>query len=291
MLFRRVLVVALLTLADLPLYAANFRAEASATWAENIGRSSAPGDWRDAWRYEGRAAYSVFREWRAGFVTTGEVDAGFEHTPRFSEQTAFTGGFSGQLRQKFGYGAFAPVLSLDAGLRRRAAQLDGDDGWTATAGLRVARRITQAWRVAATGDWQQHYARHSIFDTRHHRVFGTLTWDISPRWQLSHGNGRLWGDFTANASWPVWANALSGAFGPAIESYYNTVAWDITHGYGPNWVTYRVTGHVSFWWLELSPALGRNTSLPLRYESRFSVNKVGIKYRQDLWSLQLLHRF
>ena len=56
-------------------------------------------------------------------------------------------------------------------------------------------------------------------------------------------------------------------------------------------MTYRVTGRVSFWWLELSPAIGRDTSLPVRYESRFSVNKVGVKYRQDIWSIQLLHRF
>jgi hypothetical protein len=65
----------------------------------------------------------------------------------------------------------------------------------------------------------------------------------------------------------------------------------VTHLFGPAWVTYRVTGRVSFWWLELSPVLGPNTSLPIRYDSLFSVNKIGIKYRQDQWSVSLLHRF
>mgnify|MGYP006383422857 CR=1 FL=1 len=53
-------------------------------------------------------------------------------------------------------------------------------------------------------------------------------------------------------------------------------------GYG--WTVLDQSTHLFTW-------LGRNTSLPLRYDSLFSVNKVGVKYRQDIWTLQLLHRF
>jgi hypothetical protein len=271
--------------------AVSVRMEAVTTWAENITRASSPTDWRDAQRYDARAAVSQLREWRTGLSTTGELEAGFEHTPKFTGLDARTLGANGTMRQKFGFGAFAPSVSLEAGLRARLAKFDGDDGWTATAALRGSKRLTQSWRVGLIGDWQQHYARSSIFDTRHHRVFGTVTWDLNDRWQVSHSNGRLWGDFTANASPAIWSRALSGALGTHISGYYNTVSWAPTDISGPGWITYRVHGRVSFWSLELSPALGRNTSLPLRYESLFSVNKVGVKYRQDLWSLQLLHRF
>jgi hypothetical protein len=271
--------------------ALNVRTEASAAWSENIGRSTADVDWRDAMRYEARTSLSLLREWHAGFMTTGELGAGYEHVPKFSRLEAFHGGIATTVRQKFGFGAFAPALALDLGLRGRNAKLNGDDGWTATAGLRATKRVTEAWRFGVVTDWQQHYAKSSIFDTRHHRVFGTLAWDISSRLQLSHGNGRLWGDFTANASRTVWSRALSGALGNDLAAYYNTVPWAMTDSLGPRWVTYRVTGRVNFWWFELSPALGRNTSLPLRYESLFSVNKAGAKYRQDIWTLQLLHRF
>jgi len=271
--------------------ALNLRTEVSAAWVENIGRSSAGADWRDAMRYEADASLSLLREWRPGFMTTGEVVVGYEHVPEFTRLDALHGGIAGTVRQKFGFGPFAPALALDLGLRGREARLDGDDGSTATAALRASKRLTQSWRFGAVADWQQHYARSSIFDTRHHRVFGTLTWDLTSRLQLSHGNGRLWGDFTANASSAIWARARSGALGADLGAYYRTVSSGVTGSMGPGWFSYRVTGRVSFWWLELSPALGRNTSLPLRYESLFSVNKVGIKYRQDVWSLQLLHRF
>ena len=265
--------------------------EAATSWTENINRASAGPDWRDALQHEVRGAFGHFRQWTDGLVTTGEIVGSFERVPKYTDLDHVTAGIAGQARQKFGFGAFAPVVSLDVDLRAREARRDGDDGWTASSAVRVGKRVTESWRAALVGDWQQHYARSSIFDTRHHRLFATVTWDITDRLQLSHGNGRLWGDFTANASGPIWARALSGALGSNISDYYNTVSWAVTDTFGPGWVTYRVTGRVSFWWLELSPAIGRNTSLPLRYESRFSVNKVGVKYRQDIWSVQLMHRF
>lgn len=271
--------------------ASSLRMAATTTWAENIGRSAAPSDWKDAQTLELLTAWKALREWQTGLITTGEVNTGFSRTPRFTRLDAFTAGVSGQVRKKFGLGPYATVIAADAGVQVRDARIDGDDGWTTNAALTLSRRLTPAWRVAATADWQQHHADSAIFATRHHRVFGTVTWDITDRWSLSHGNGRLWGDFTANASWMVWERALKGELGRNISDYYPTIPWGVTDAIGPGWVTYRVEGRVNFWWLELSPAIGPNTALPLRYESRFSVNKAGVKYRQDLWSLQLLHRF
>lgn len=270
---------------------ASLRMEGSASWAENINRASSPADWRDAMTYETRAAYGLLREWRTGLLTTAEAGAGVEHVPSFRKLDVASLNFAGTIRQKFGLGAFAPAVAVDLGLRGRDARMAGAGGWTASGALRLGKRLTEAWRVGVTGDWQQHYAQSDVFDTKHHRFFATVTWDINDRWQLSHGNGRLWGSFTANASPTVWPRAIGGALGSAIADYYNAVPWAVTDSFGPGWVTYIVDGRVSFWWLELSPALGRNTSLPLRYESLFAVNKVGVKYRQDVWTLSVIHRF
>lgn len=287
----RGLALCALALALQPSHAASLRLEASTTWAENISHSSAPSDWRDGFRHEAAGSLSILKQWTAGFVTTSEVDAGFELVPRFAKTNAVSAGLGTQLRQKFGFGALAPVLSIDLGLHGRDGRLDGDNSWVASGAVRLGKRLNESWRFSATGDWEQRYASSSVFDTRSHRVFGTITWDITPWLQLSHGNGRLWGDILANASPAVWPRALSGALGSNISEYYNTVSWAVTDSYGPNWVTYRVTARASFWWLELAPAIGRNTSLPLRYESIFTVNKIGIKYRQDLWTIQWLTRF
>lgn len=274
-----------------PLRAAGVRVEAAASWAENISRSSAPADWRDALSLQSRATWGIQRQSAAGLLARGELGAGLLHVPRYDRLDAATAGVSGLLRKKFGFGAFAPSVALEGGLQAREARLGGDDGWTASAALGVTRRLNTSWRVGATADWQEHHGASAVYDTAHHRVFGTVTWDLNDRWSLSHGNGRLSGQFTANASGPVWASALAGGFGRPLADYYATVPRIVSEIFGPHWVTYRVEGRVNFWWLELSPALGRNTSLPLRYESLFSVNKAGIKYRQDIWSLQVVHRF
>ncbi len=271
--------------------AVNLRMEAVTTRIENITRASSPGDWKDANRHEALLSLGQHREWRTGLLTAGSIELGAEDVTHFNLLTAATQGLAGTVRWKFGFGPFAPWVAVDAGLRHRASRLDFEDGWTTTAALRTGKRLTSNLRFSAEADWQQQDSRGAMFDLRHHRVFATVTWDITSWLQLSHGNGRLWGSFTANASPTVWPRALSGGLGPAIAAYYNTVPWAVTDAYGRGWVTYRVDGHVSFWWLELSPALGRNTSLPLRYESRFAVNRVGVKYRQDLWSLALLHKF
>lgn len=267
------------------------RFEAATTWAENIDRASSPLDWRDAWRHEVRGAVSLARELRTGFLATGELDAGVEHVPTYRLLDAAHAGIGATLRQKFGLGAFAPHVALDLALRGRDTRLHAADGWAATGAVRAGKRLTSSLRASVQGDWEENFATSEIYDTRHHRFFATVTWDIFPWLQLSHGNGRLWGSFNANASPAVWQRALAGSLGSHISGYYNQVPWAALDVFGPGWVTYRVYGRVSFHWLELSPALGRNTSLPLRYESRVSINKVGVKYRQDIWTLSLLHRF
>ncbi len=277
--------------ADSPHLPVTARMEASATWAENISRTSASANWIDTLKTDALFTASVLTPIATGFSLIGEAYAGYETVPRYQRNTAFSAGARALLRYKFGLGAYAPVLSAEGTLTRREARISDDTGWIATGALRLSQRFTESWRASVTGDWSQHYATGGAFDVRSHRMIGTLTYDLNATWQLTYGRGSLWGDVTANAAGKVWASALSGQLGPTVRDYYNTVAYATTDSYGPRWVSYRVTARSDFWWLELSPAIGRNTSLPLRYESTFTVNRIGVQYRQDLWTAGILHRF
>lgn len=272
-------------------FALNARMEATTTWAENIARTSSPVDWRDTLRAEARGTLSLSRELTTSLLVTPQFAAEAAWVPRYADAHVFALGPGVNFRQKFGLGAYAPVLEAGTTLAFRETGIPGDRGWVATGTLRASKRLTPAWRVAAFGEWKQQYAPSAVFDLRHQLAGGTLAWDISERWQLTYGRSWLWGDFTANASSAIWARALSGALGESIANYYNQAAWSVTDTFGSGWVTYRVKGKVRAWWLELSPALGRNTSLPLRYERVFAINKVNVAYWQDLWSISLLHRF
>jgi len=280
--------VAVCSALELPV---KFNIEGTAGWVENLSRTSNAPDQREAARLIATVGATTFRNWKSGVVTSADLTATLDTIPDYSLAGATTIGPQVGVRRKFGLGAFAPVLDATAALDRRDARHPSDDGWTTRATLRLGKRLTRAWRLALAGDWQQHRARGETFDTTHRRLFASVHWDVTPRWQLGAGAGRLWGDFTANAAGPTWARALAGDFGPAVFNYYRSVARETTGIYGADWVTYRVSGHADFQWIELSPAIGRNTSLPVRFERLTATNLVGIEYQQDSVTLGLLHRF
>lgn len=289
---RAFLLAAGILCAALPAPAVDLRLKASTTWAENISRSSSPLDGQDA--LIGEAAVSarlLDRQLASGLTARAEAEAGALASPRFSRLNQLTLGARGRLQYKFGLGPFAPVVQAEAGLAAKAARVSAANGGTAAASLGVAKRLTESWRIRAAGDWQRHYGRDETFDTLHRRLAAELTWDITPQWQLTYGFGRLWGDFTASASAAVWDRALAGQLGAPIAAYYNTVPRLRAGLYAPGWVSYRVHGEADLWWLELSPALTDRTSLSLRYDHVFTVNRVNVRYRQDLWTLGLLHAF
>lgn len=280
----RAIAFVLASLAAAPAFAISLQVEASTTWAKNISRTAALADQKDALRNEAHLTASHLQPLATGLSLIAEADASFETVPRFLRNTLYGAGATVQLRKKFGLGAFAPVLATEVALQRRDAHIAGDNGWLAGGALRFSQRFTDSWRASLTGDRQQHYASHATFDIRHHRFFGTLTWDITRRWQLTYGRGSLWGNLRSNIPPQTFSNIRA-------RLVRDGTSFEVTDSYGLGWVSTRPTVRSDFWWLELSPALGPNTSLPMRYERSFTVTGTGATYRQDLWTLGLLHRF
>lgn len=269
----------------------NLRAGATLSWADNISRTSDPAAERDATTLDMMAAATINRQitrdwfaWAAAEAASFS-DFDFELTDRAQL------GLRGGLRWKFGLGPQAPMLDFSAGLARRLARYGGSSGWVADAGMRLSKRFGETVRLGLTGEWQQVYARHSTFDTRHTQAGFDAAWDIADGWQLAAGLGRLWGDVVANAAGPTYAQALAGGFGPSVQAYYSAISFETNQLYGPNWVSYRVHARGDSAWFSLSYALNDSTSLTARLWSIEVVNQVGIRYDTEIWSLTLAHRF
>lgn len=268
-----------------------WQTKVSATWAENISRSSSPLDWADAMTYEASVSADHHRQFSSGLTGTFVAEASALHRPEFNRNDEVNLGVRGELKQKFGLGPLAPTLAAEGGITGKSARIAGNDGYTVRGALVASKRITESWRLAVTGDWHSHYADSSVYDVRYQRLFGELSWDITERWQVTYGFGRFWGDFTANASPLIWPRAIGGLLGAPIAKYYNAMPWIVTDSYGRGWVTYRVYGSSQLWWLQVAPALTERTSLSMRYDSVYTTNKVNVKYRTDQWSLSVLHTF
>lgn len=259
-------------------------------WVDNLSRTSAANK-KDAatWSAEVSTAWGrpIARNWLVS------ATAGLDRTtvPDFRALDSWRGTAGAGLRRKFGLGPLAPVVEFNLATARQGFRESGRSGWELSGGVSAAKRFTDAWRAALSAEWLQYWATGAPFDIRHHRLTLDTTWDVTDRWQVGAGAGRLSGQLTANAAGPIYASALAGGFGPAIQGYYRAIPWRTTHTYGPNWVAYRVDVDADFWWLSLSPALTDRTSLPIRLEEYEVVNRVGVRYKTRLFSASLVHRF
>lgn len=281
----------LLILAPLPLLAADYRMQASVAWAENLSRTSHAPTIRDATVYTLHGLATHARQLNSDWLLIAGFDAGLEHVPEYRALDQLSANARLTLRRKFGLGPMAPVVDLSAGVARVAFRESGRSGWRSHASLSVSKRLTPEWRIGASGSWEKFDASHTTFDIQHRRLAIETHWEVSERWTLGAGAARQWGRLVANASGSIWSQAISGGFGPVVNSYYNRIPWEVSHTFGPGWVAYRVDNTADFWWTEASFALSERTRVPLRYESGRVVNRIGIRYDSSLVTVGVLHRF
>jgi len=266
-------------------------AAGTASWVENISRTSFEPTRKDAATYELSLSAGRHRQLASAWLLHGSVDAALLTVPDYDLTNHFKLGPRLGLQRKFGLGPLAPVLQLDTALTYKAARLDADRGWTAEASLRLGKRFTPAFKAGLAGQWIEHNARSATFDLSQHSFTVDATWDITDQWSLSGSAGRLSGDIVANAAWSVWAQAISGAFGPTVFNYYTSHPWKVTNLYGDGWVSYNVEADVDLWSLAAAYAISERTTAELRYGSAFVVNKIGVRYPTDSWGLSVVHRF
>lgn len=265
--------------------------EGSVNWVNNLSRTSDAPTRKNGSTYElslGAIQHrQLARDW---FLHTG-VEAALFGATKYDLAGRIDLGPQVGLQRKFGLGPLAPTLQFDAAATYRAARFSGDRGWTVKTGLHLAKRFTPSFRAGLGGQWLEHYARSATFDLQQHSFFVEAAWDINARWSLSGSAGRTSGDIVANAAGAVWAQAISGGFGPEIFDYYTARPWETTNVYGPGWVSYNVEADVDLWSLKATYAVSRQTMAEIRYQSAFSVNYTGIRYPSDSWGLAFAHRF
>ena len=266
-------------------------AAGTASWAENLSRTSTELNRRDAATYELSLAASRHQQLAPAWLLHASVDATLLNVPDYELTNHFKLGPRLGLQHKFGLGPLAPVLQLGTALTYKSARLTADRGWTAEASVRLAKRFTSAFKAGLSGLWLEHSARSATFDLQQHSLSVDATWDLSEQWSISGSAGRLSGDVVANAAPAVWSQALSGGLGPVVSAYYNSRPWEVTQLYGPGWVSYNVEADVNLWTLAASYFVTDHTTAEFRYSSAFVVNKINVRYPTDSWGLSLVHRF
>jgi hypothetical protein len=268
-----------------------YTVSATTTWVDNISRTSYAPTRQNAAIFELSLDANQHRQLAPSWLMSLGAEATYLAEPEYDLANNFKIGPRVALQYKFGLGPLAPVLQFDTALSYKSARLHADRGWTADAGLRLAKRLNSTLQVAASGQWLEHYASSATFDLQQRTLAVEANWDINERWRLSGTASRLSGRVVANAAWSVWGRAIGGGFGPTVSNYYSSIPWEVTELYGPGWVSYNVEAHADLWTLALACALSERTTLELRAGGAYVINKIDIRYPTESWGLSLTHRF
>lgn len=266
-------------------------ASGSVSLVDNISRTSAPATRRDATTYEFGLNSTQSRQLARNLLAVVQAEAAALHVPDYDLTNHMRLGGRMTVQTKFGLGAQATVLQLNAGLTYKSARFASDRGWTSEVNLQLSKRVLPNLRFAASAGLLEHAARSAVFDLNQHSFSAEVHWDINDRWSLAGKASRLDGDIVANASSTTWARAIMGGFGQPVRDYYSARPWAVTQLYGPDWVSYNVEADVDLWSVSLAYAFTDRTSVELRKAGAYVVNRVGVTYPTDSWGLTLSHRF
>jgi hypothetical protein len=266
-------------------------ATGTASWVENISRTSYEPTRKDAATYEFNLSSSIPRQLAPSVLLVGSAELSSFFVDQFSLDDNTTGTARVSLQRKFGLGPQAWILQGSVGGGYKAARLDDDRGFSTEASIQLSKRILPNLRVAAIGRWLDHNAKSEVFDLDQQSLSLEAQWDINQHWTLSGSATRLQGDIVANAAWSVWSQMLAGAFGPTTYNYYTSRPWSVTNLYGPGWVSYNVEGDVDLWSVALAYAWTDRTSIELRKGAAYVVNRAGVAYPTSTIGLSLSHRF
>lgn len=269
----------------------HYSTRASYTWTENYSRSSGVSDFRDVGIFAGGVTATQSRQVAANVTLRTAFDGDVSVAQQYSDLHEITGAARISLERKFGLGRTAPVLAGEIAALGRLANLAGAQGVGLRGRVNYFQRFNDTFSLAALGELQQRWSKNEVFDLSHARLQVVLNADPTDWLRFSVGASRQDGLFVAGASGARFAAALAGALGPVVQDYFLTLPTQDTAIYEPNWVLYRVRGEVDAWWFELAPALGQNTTLALRFERVRAENVATVKYRQNAFSISLLHAF
>jgi hypothetical protein len=269
----------------------DYSATARATSAQNLSRTSNVPDQKDAMVYDGSVTGQWHRQIARNLTFVAEGEVGGEWVPKFDGLDTYQFGGQLALSYKFGLGSLAPVFRTGIEAMRYEVREDARSGWKTAVTASLSKRFTETWRASINGEWLDYAAQGHPFDVRNHRIGIDTTWDVTDIWQVNAGYSRLSGQLTANADGDAWERATSGALGAAVADYYESIPSAPSTVFGDDWIAYRIDCDADIWWLEISAALGPNTSLPLRYEAVKVSSHVGIGYDSEFWSLSIVHRF
>ncbi len=255
----------------------------SASWVGNITRTPYDDAVHDATVYDVTGAAEWHNQMSRDVSLQYGADAGWETCPKYDGLDRVLAGVQFSVRRKVGLGPFAPAFRAEVSYTGNWYRESLRDGTRFTANFSWTQRWSYSWQTVLTTDFLNNDGHAAAYDYHNRGLSLETRYDFNERWQLAAGAERRWGEQVTYA----WLGGSGASFPYAFDTWKNTTEIST---FGPNWYAYTIDAHADSVWFSISPALGGNCSLPLRFEQTAVVGR-GESYRIRTISLSFVKRF
>lgn len=261
-------------------------AAASATWQDNVANATAGDGVLGAFMLETGADVSWLRSLDFSTLLSAGFSATADACTTYRGLDSLGAGPRLEVRHKLGLGPYAPALSL--GLEADATAFSDADRSNVDGAVvaRLSERFDEALQLVVDARGCAYDANHTVFSGRYASAGATLNWDLDPTWRLSAQGGWRDGDIVAGYA----AERTPNGWGPIdTGAYAYTGPWQLVRTFGDPFIAYRGRYTTWSWGAGVSPAVGRHTSLILRY-TRFTTLAYD-RYVNDVVTAGVAHHF
>jgi len=234
----------------------DFRAEVA--YEDNLSNSDRAADRRGDFSFAGLAQLGYFGELAHNLRFTLTADLDTRAFAQYGDFNQIIVGGSGALRYRFGLGAMAPFLSVEANGGYARFQQDLQDGGRYRVGLRAGKRLTERLAVEGSYFFEDIGAQSVVFDRPSHVLAASARFDVTEKTRLSLGYEFRDGEVVSYAVPPR----------PDIVALANAQTTVTT--FGRPYVAYNLDAMTHTLGIGLSQALTKSLALNFRYEWQYT---------------------
>jgi hypothetical protein len=259
-------------------------------WEDNVTNTTSAGGRLPAWMLAVSAADEVRRPLTRDTALYFGGEVAGDLCLDYHGLDDLTAGPHLALVQKFGLGAYAPLVRFEAAIAGLAARESARSGWNSRLALHWGRRCTEALRLDLSGEWSRTDARAEVFTKTAGGLATEVAYDFNERWRVKARVGWRNGDVVSyyRAYWTPWGWEPAGFSGYSYG--YSSGPSRLVDTFDEPYLAYRLRAHTWSYAATLSPAVGPNTALVLAYEYCVTESSAA-RYVNQLLSAGIAHRF
>lgn len=250
----------------------DFRGDVS--YNDNLSNSNRSADERDDFFFTGRVALGWFGGLTDDLRLTAMADLDGRAFARYDDFNSLTISSSAALRYRFGLGAMAPFVRVEASGGYAAFHQSFQSGGRFRTGITVGKRIVERLVLDASYFYEEIGGEIRVFDRFSHIFALNAAFDLSERTRLSAGYELRGGEVVSYAVPPR----------PDIVAIAN--ARRTVDTFGQPYVAYNFDAVTNILSLGVSQALTESLSANARYEWR-RTNRSDISYTNNILQLSI----